>query len=249
MPIDLDQLVAHKGEGQSGVNYTDPDGSPRGTRWSTMPMMYDNCWGYGAYTIGSTARFDWAAGVTLGSPGAPVDGPDTNSGVALHGKLGFAPVAGLALHLSLARGAYLAEDVVPYLPPGARLEDYAQSLVGGSVEWGFRKLTLHSELFWNHCETPLRSSGLASTSAYLEAVYKFLPGWYAAGRFDTVRFEAVETSTGRETWDQNTDRIELGVGYHVSRELMVKAVGQLNDTGSGFDVDQMLPALQVSFKY
>jgi hypothetical protein len=33
VPLDLDQLLAQKGNGQSGVYYANPDGSSRGTPW------------------------------------------------------------------------------------------------------------------------------------------------------------------------------------------------------------------------
>ena len=102
---------------------------------------------------------------------------------------------------------------------------------------------------WNDYETPLYGSGLPSRSHYLEAVYTFRPGWYAAGRYDVLRFGDVETSAGKVTWDDNLERVELGVGYHPTRELLVKAVGQLTNDGDGYDIDSMLPALQISFKY
>lgn len=139
--------------------------------------------------------------------------------------------------------------VAPSLPAGGRIEDYAQTVWAGSVQWGWRHLNVNSELFLNHYETPLAASGLSSRSYDLEAVYTFLPGWYAAGRFDTMRYSEVTTSAGSTTWDENLTRFEMGVGYQVSRELRAKAVAQLTDSGSGWDVHRMLPAVQMSFRF
>jgi len=249
MPRDLDDLLSRRGTGQQGVFYTNLDGSPRGEKYASLPMMYDNCWDYGAFVLGSSHRFDYALGATLGAPGAPVNGPDTNSGVSVHAKVGMAPVTGLALHLSFAHGAYLSRDVEPYIPAGARIEDYAQTLWGASAAWGWRHLSLRGEAFANRFDTPLRADGLGHTSYYLEGSYVFLPGWYAAMRYDAMRFERVEGSSGPVTWDENLQRVEAGVGYHATRELLVKAVAQMNAFAAGWDIDRILPALQISFAF
>lgn len=249
MPRDLDHLLSKRGQGQYGIAYFDEYGSVRGTYWATSPLLYDNCWDYGVVLLGAGRSFDWSFGVTQGAPAQPVAGPDNNKNVGLHAKVGWAPVPSLKLHVSAAHGAYLSEDVAPYLAPGTAVEDYAQMLWVGSLEWGWRHLTVHSEVFDNRFETPLRDGGLGVRSAYLETVYKFLPGWYGALRWDTIRFEAVESSAGRQTWDQNVERFEFGVGYRPTRELVVKAVGQLTDIGQGFRHQDLYPAVQVSFAY
>ena len=249
MPLDLEDLLSRRGQGQIGVMYTETDGTLRGAPASSLPMLYDNCWDYGAFVLGAGHSFDYAFGATLGAPGAPVNGPDSNGSLTAIAKVGVAPIAGLALHLSFAHGAYLTRDVTPYIPAGSSLEDYAQTLLVGSAEWGWRKLTLNSEVFLNRFETPLVDDGLGSLSYYLEAAYRFLPGWYAAARYDLIHFEEVASASGPVTWDENIDRVEAGVGYHVSRELLVKAVAQCNALDAGWDADRILPAMQVSFAF
>ncbi len=249
VPRDLDQLVAQRGRGQSGVNYTNLDGTPRGTAWASLPILYDNCWDYGAFLLGAGARYDYAFGVSTGSTGAPVPGPDTNGSLGLHARLGFAPTAALKLHVSFARGAYLFDEVQAFLPVNARARDYAQTVVGGSVEWGWRHLTINSEVFHNQFETPVRSGGLGSVAGYFESVYTVSPGWYVAGRFDAMRFASVTTSSGTQTWDENVQRLEGGVGYHASRDLLLKAVGQVYERGNDWQWKGLLPALQMSFRY
>jgi hypothetical protein len=249
MPIDLEDLLAERGNGQRGVSYRNPDGSPRGAFYGVAPMMYDACWDYGAYVLGSTHRFDAALGATFGAPSNPAGGADTNSSLALNAKVGWAPLPGVALHVSFARGAYLSDDVADYVPAGTSVDDYAQTLWGGSVAWGFGHTDIIAEAFTSHFETPLRDDGLRTFSYYAEGRYRFSPGWYAALRWDEMRFEEVESAAGPVTWDQNIRRTEAGIGYHLSRELLVKAVAQVNDTGDGFDLDRMLPAVQTSFVF
>jgi hypothetical protein len=249
IPIDLKQLVSFRGQGQVGVNYTDPDGTPRGNPAPSLQILYDNCWDYGAFLLGASTRFDYAFGVTTGAPAAPVPGPDTNHEMGLHARFGFAPVPSLHLHVSAGHGAYLGDEVQAYLPAGAHARDYSQTVWGLSGEWGWRHLTVYSELFRNHFETPIHSPGLDNTAWYLESVYKFIPGWYVAGRYDVMRFDEVTVSSGPTTWDENVQRVESGVGHHLTRDLLVKVVAQVYKRSDGWELESMLPAAQLSFRY
>ncbi len=238
MPADLDDLLAQRGRGQRDV------GGPGGYE-PALPILYDNCWDYGAYVIGSGTRYDYAIGATVGAPSAPVTGADTNGRPSLHARFGFAPTTGLRLHGSVARGPYLDDVVAPLLPAGKRARDYAQQLWIASLQWDYAYLSVKAEGFWNHWETPLRADGLANTSYYAMATYKFYPGWYGAVRYDTLRFEEVDSVDGSVNWDDNIQRVEVGVGYRMTRELLVKAVGQVTDAGGGWD--HVLPAMQLAY--
>ena len=251
MPNSLDDLLAQKGQGQTGVYYVDPGtGDPRGRAWSSTPMLYDNCWNYGAYTLGTVSRFEYALGVTVGAPGAPVASSDSNEDLALHAKVGVAVTPALKLYLSAAQGAYLARDVAPFLPAGSSVNQYDQTLYIGSADWQWWRLHLMGEVFFNHYETPLRADGLHNTSAYGQVVFKFRPGWYFAARYDELRHEEVVGSNGFETWDENVYRSEIGVGYHVSRALLTKFVVQQTTVGdAAWRLNTVIPALQVNFTF
>ena len=212
-------------------------------------MLYDNCWNYGAYSYGTFGRIEYAAGATMGSASDPVSSTDTNNNIALHGKLGFAISPGLKIYGSVARGAYLSEDVAPYLPPGGDVEDYMQTVYIGSFEWQWRYFNMMGEVFFNHYDTPLRAEGLSNQSFYLQGVYKLFPGMYIAGRYDMLLHEKVDTNFGRMTWDNNIRRYEAGIGYHFSRELLGKVVVQQTDEGLGWTRDTLLPAVQLSFAF
>jgi hypothetical protein len=91
--------------------------------------------------------------------------------------------------------------------------------------------------------------GLDCWTWYLESIYKFLPGWYVAGRYDVMRYSDVQSSAGTVTWDQDTQRTEAGVGYHVTPALIVKGVAQVWERGDGWEWKSVLPGVQVSFRY
>ena len=249
MPVDLDQLLSQRGRGQFGPVYQDSTGI-RGRAYHSMPILYDNCWNYGAYSIGTFWRLEYALGLTVGSPGDPVASTDTNDDLAVHAKIGYAVTPGLRMYASWAQGAYLADAVTPYVPAGKTINDYNQTVWVGSAQYQWRHFFVLTEFFYNHYETPLRDEGLAQTSFYVQGVYTFRPGWYVAARYDELRHEKVQDSSGSTvTWDDNVHRIEAGLGYHVSRELLAKFVLQNTDTGNGWTSDTLLPAIQLSYSF
>lgn len=248
MPEDLDQMLEKRGKAQEyGITYTDSTGAVRGKKYAAMPILYDNCWNYGLYTLGTLGRVEFAAGVTLGSAGAAIQGSDSNENIAIHGKVGYAFTPGLTVWLSATRGAYLDRVVSPYLPAGKTVNDYFQDLAGVSVEWRWWQITAMGEYWWNHLDTPVRDDGLASESYWLQAVYTVYPGWDLALRYDAMRFEEVEDSQGNVmTWDQDAERWEAGIGYHVSRDLFLKGVTQFTRTDEEWE---LIPAVQASFSF
>jgi len=248
VPVDLDQLLSMRGQALYGVAYRDSTGAVRGKSYAGSPVLYDNCWNYGAYTLGTLGRVEFAAGVTLGTASASVQGSDTNENLAVHGKVGYAFTPGLRMWLSATRGAYFDRVVEPYLPAGKSANDYFQNLVGVSADWKVWQLWLMGEYWWNHWDTPVRANGLDNQAYYLQAVYAFLPGWDAAVRYDAMRFNKVANSAGVDvTWDAPVDRWEGGINYHVSRELVIKGVAQFTRID---DTDwELIPAVQASFAF
>jgi hypothetical protein len=249
VPTSLDHLLSMRGRGQNGgVAYTDSTGMVRGKRYSASPVLYDNCWNYGAYALGTLGRVEFAAGVTLGSASASVQGSDSNENLAVHGKIGYAFTPGLRVWLSAQRGAYFDRVVTPYLPAGTSANDYFQNLWGISADWKIWKLWFMGEFWGNHWDTPVRSNGLDNQSYYAQLVYSFLAGFDASVRYDAMRFNKVMNSAGVDvTWDAPVDRWETGVNYHISRELIVKGVAQFTRVdNTQWD---LIPAVQMSFSF
>lgn len=246
MPTDLDQLLSMRGQGQTGFVYADSNGV-RGQKYSSAPIVYDNCWNYGAFSLGTLGRFEYALGVTLGAPAASVQGSDSNENLAWHAKVGYAFMPGLKLWLTGARGAYMDRVVAPYLPAGKTVNDYYQNLliVSGDFQWW--RLAMIGEAYFNHFDTPVREAGLSNESYYLQAVYSIVAGWDLAVRYDRMMFEEVPAGSGELlSWDENVERWEGGVGYHVTRDLFVKGVVQGTRGDGDWDV---IPAVQASFSF
>lgn len=250
VPVDIDDLVSRKGQGTVVPPYADGGGAVRGRGGPQALLLYDNCWNDGVAILGTRSDFEYQVAVTTGTAGVPVNGVDTNDGVTVHARLGWSPLPEMIVRGSWSRGAYLHRATEPYLPAGDTANDYAQELWMLSVELSRGYFVFHGEFVAGHFDTPVRADGLGVDSGYAELQYKFAVGWTAAVRYDTIRFEEVETTAGTTAWDQDVDRVEAGVAYDVSRDLTVKAVVQVNTFAAegAFD-DETLTALQTVFRF
>jgi hypothetical protein len=191
-----------------------------------MRVVEDAWWDVGAGIAGSLRPFEFALGLTNGVPGAPNPSLDGNSTKGLQGRLGLAPLPGVRAGVSAAYGAYLPRSLDGQLPAGRNADDYHQRLLMADAELLAWHVELRSEAFHNVWETPTLGD-LEAHGGYAEAKLTLLPGLYAAGRYDVIRFSAAHLSTGEAfPWNDNADRIEAGLGFRPVRGAVIKAVWQ-----------------------
>jgi len=65
----------------------------------------------------------------------------------------------------------------------------------------------------------------------------------------TLHSVRAEPNEHRSPWDENVQRVETGLGHHLTRDLLVKAVAQVYERGDGWEWKSLLPAAQLSFRY
>jgi hypothetical protein len=91
-------------------------------------------------------------------------------------------------------------------------------------------------------DTPLRALG-----TYVEGRYKVRPGLYVAARADHLGFSEVTGTLGPQTWDAPVTRIEVGGGYSIQRNLLLKLSCQHNTRDGGRVTRSTLAAAQLQF--
>jgi hypothetical protein len=242
-----DALLAASGSGQYGVDYF---GYSEGRG---MTLVDDSYWDVGASLVGSARPFEYAFGVTAGTPGWGSTSQDENSGKSLLGRVGLAPIPALRFGVSGAYGPYLVEPLSPLLPPGRVAEDYHQKLVMADLEAVAGHLEARAEGAHNVWETPTVGD-LKVRSGYVELKYSLSSGAFLAGRYDAMRFGKIADSTGtRRPWDSNLSRLETGAGYRFSREVVGKVVFQRTHydvaPGPGEPRNRSLLAAQLSVAF
>jgi hypothetical protein len=81
----------------------------------------------------------------------------------------------------------------------------------------------------------------------VEGRYKIRPGVYAAARLDHLGFSSIAGSSGPETWEAPVTRVEIGGGFSVQRNLLLKLSFQHNSRDGGRVRQANLGAVQIVF--
>lgn len=230
-PPSADVLLAAAGTGQHGVDYF---GYAEGVG---MPVVDDSYWDFGVTVAGSERPLEYALGVVAGAPGWGSTMQDDNAGKCVLGRVGLVPLAGVRVGVSGSYGPYLGRALDPVMPAGTNVNDYAQKLVMADLELERGHVELRGEAARNVWESPAIGD-LAVNTGYAEMRWQLPQGFFAAGRWDVMRFGDICDSTGaRRAWDWNVTRVEAGVGYRITREAMAKLTWQRTsiDTGAATD--------------
>ena len=225
VPVRGDDIVANRGRGYftsylggglTGVGYS-------GGR--ALPVLYENCWDFGAVVLGTLAPLEFAAGVTNGTAGAPMMNDD-NDGKQVLGRLGFVPAPWIRAGVSASRGPYLDADLKEDLPAGHPVDEYMQKVAVADLELSYGHGVIYSEYVLNRFESPFVGN-LDSKAWYVEGKWTLLPGWYVAARFDRMIFGDVALASGGVAgWDADLWKREIGIGFKPSARLIAKLVHQ-----------------------
>jgi hypothetical protein len=93
---------------------------------------------------------------------------------------------------------------------------------------------------------PFDAGPLAATAVLGEARYRLFPGIHAAARVEHLGFSRI-TGTMRAPWDAPVKRFEVGAGWSVLRNVMVKASWQRNLRDAGRIRRESLSAAQIVY--
>jgi hypothetical protein len=245
LPGSLDELLGQRGRG-------------RDTRYrltsaklnNALTLAYEHCWDTGLEVFGKAGRLRYRAALAEGTPGAPaakVRG--RKSGLSTQGRLTFQATEALRLGGSYARGPYLLDDVEGFLPPGRRLGDSRQELVGLDLRVQHGAFEAHGEWFWNRYDSPFVTPTLRTRGYTGELSWGLAPGLRAAARLSGLMHGEVRDARGTAlTWDADAHRLEAGLAYRFAGDrLALKGAFQRTRVFVTPRRDEDVFALQLSF--
>ena len=246
LPANADELLRMRGRGwlsNFSIGNTAPD---RG-----VPLVNAFRWDTGVQVHAATELMDATASVTTGTLSNPRFSDD-NSGRDLAGRLVLRPVPGLVVAGSAARGPFLARSAPRAVNSDEETNAFTQTAWGGDIEYSrgyylVRVETVSSTWTLPSFGDPQGSLPLGATATSVEGRVKIRPGLYAAARLDHLGFSEIAGSAARATWDAPVTRLEIGGGYSIQRNLIVKLAYQHNSREGGRVQDLSLTALQVVF--
>jgi hypothetical protein len=93
---------------------------------------------------------------------------------------------------------------------------------------------------------PFWGGPLKATSVMGEARYRLFPGIHVAARAEHLGFSQI-TGSARMSWDAPVKRFEVGTGWSVLRNVMLKASWQRNIRDAGRITRESLGAAQIVY--
>jgi hypothetical protein len=250
LPANADELLQKRSLGWL-VKYS--IGSPAADRG--VPLVSAFRWDTGVQVHGTAGILSATAAITAGTVSNPLFSDD-NGGRQFAGRLEVRPVAGLIAGTSFARGRFVsdaaARSALGDAASGAE-ESFAQTAWGGDLEYSHAYYLVRFETIvsaWRLpvVRAPALSEPLRAVSTSIEGRYKIMPGLYAAARVDHLGFSDVTGSTTTAPWDAPVTRVEIGTGYSIQRNLLLKVSYQHNTRDGGvLRRDEHLGAGQLVF--
>lgn len=256
VPANADQLLGARSAGWRPWYSVGAQGYARGVPLTTA-FRYDT--GVEARLGEDHQRVSVAAALTAGtlsSPGAR----DGNGGPQLSARLALRPVMGLVLGASIAEGRFFSSrlQAAPAMGAGGYAGDaseemsrFRQLTLGADAEYSIGHWLARAELVrarWRvpALGTPPIADPLTATGLSVETRYRVLPGLTAAARVDHLAFSDLAGTYGSRPWDAPVTRVETGVSWSATRNLVLRASVQRNTRTRGAVRASTQPALQVT---
>jgi hypothetical protein len=235
LPASADELLRKRSLGWQ-VGYSIGDA----TRQAGVPLVSAFKFDTGVQAHATAGIVSVTASVTAGTLSNPLF-TDDNDGRQIAGRVELRPVAGLIVATSAARGPFVAQSAARAIGE-SRTDDLTQTAWGADVEYSRGYYLLRWETIVSAWRLPAAmplppqlpiDGPLSAASTSIEGRYKLRPGVYVAARFDHLGFSEITGGTaGTLPWDAPVSRLEVGGGYSIQRNLLLKLSYQ-RDTRDG----------------
>lgn len=226
--------------------------------WKNIPHLFrptgaPAIWGVpyqaGAMVSGDFGKWSFRAAAMNSAPSSdPVQWkPDFKQtwNYSFVSHLGYRFSPELTVGVSFNYGPYSLGEIKETLPDGYDINDYNQILWGINAVYTRGRLAVRAEWFHDTWEVPNVIDPPVDISYYLEISYKFLPGFYAALRYNGMHFNKIAYTNGETSkWDYDVQRLQAAVGYRFSPRLEVRAEYMWNRSTGPEDPKDNLLALQ-----
>jgi hypothetical protein len=248
LPANADDLLRMRGRGWLS-NYSIGNLTPeRG-----VPLVSAFAWDTGVQVHVGTELFDATGAVTAGTLAHPLFNDD-NDGKQIAGRVAFHPVAvaGLIVGASAARGPFVSRTAARGAVGDGSTSQFTQQAFGADAEYSRDYYIVRFETIVNDWRLPIVRAPfldlpLRARSTMVEGRYRILPGLYAAARYDHLGFSEVTGTSRTDTWDAPVTRVEIGGGFSLQRNLLLKLSFQQNRRDGGRVRLLNLPAVQLLF--
>jgi hypothetical protein len=241
VPASADELLGKRGSGWL-VRYSIGDPSFQ----QGVPLVSAFRWDTGIQAHAKAGIVTATAAVTAGTLSNPLF-VDDNGGRQLAGRVELRPVVGLILGTSYARGPFVGDTAARAAVGDGRASEFTQTAWGADAEYSrdhylLRFEEIVSEWRMPDVTPPTGQTALrvpaSAVSMSVEGRYKLRADWYVAARFDHLAFSDLTASGATLPWDAPVTRFEVGAGYSIQRNVLLKGSVQRNRRDGGFLLPQ-----------
>ena len=197
-----------------------------------VPLVSAFAWDTGVQLHAATDVIDLAVAVTTGTLSHPLV-EDDNDGKQVAGRFTVRPLPGLLVGASGARGPFVARSAAVAAGLDAGRHALTQIAWGADAEYSRDHYLVRAEAIVSDWRLPIVAAPVIdgpvrAVSTSVEGRYRIRPGLYAAARLDHLAFSEVVGTTRRDEWDAPVTRLEIGGGYSLMRNLVLKLAWQRN---------------------
>jgi len=246
LPANADELIRMRGRGwlsNFSVGNTSPD---RG-----LPLANAFRWDTGVQVHATSRTVEATLAVTTGSLGNPLV-HDDNPGKQIATRVVVRPLPGLVVGASGAIAPFVTRGAADSAGASDSISSLTQAALGIDAEYSrdyylVRMETIVSDWRVPLVRTPAIDLPLRASTFLIEGRYKIRPGLYAAARFDHIGFSNIAGTARTTSWEAPVDRVEVGGGYSLLRNLMFKGSYQRDTRPAGRTQKLNAVATQVVF--
>ena len=216
-----------------------------------VPLVTAFRWDTGVQAHAANDFVDLTGAITAGTLSNPLF-RDDNGGRQVAGRVALHPIFGLIVGASAAHGRFVSRQAARAAVGSEQDGAFAQTAWGGDVEYSRAYYVLRAETVLSQWTlpaigSPAISGPLRAGATSVEARYKIRPGFYVAARGDRLGFNDITGSKGPATWDAPMRRLEIGGGYSIERNLLLKISAQFDTRDGGRTRTSRLVAGQLAF--
>jgi hypothetical protein len=202
-----------------------------------VPVVSAFRWDTGVQVHAASRVLSGTIAVTTGTISNPRL-KDDNDGLQVAARGEARPIVGLVLGTSVARGAFVADSALSSAGFGMTDEKFEQTAWGADAEYSRDHYLVRAETIVSAWRIPfvgqlVAPDALRAFSLSVEGRYKITPGVYAAARVDRLGFSTVTGTLTSEPWDAPVQRVEVGSGFSIQRNLLLKLSFQHNTRDGG----------------
>jgi hypothetical protein len=217
------------------------------------PMIWGNPYQMGVMIFGGRRKLDFRlaamGSATSSEPGMWNYQIGQKNHPSFVAHVGYRMLTEFYLGVAYSTGPYLGDR--PRASMGREgVNEYRQKTWEVEFLYERGKTQVRGEAFHDYWEVPKVLDDPVDVSGYVEIKQKFLPGFYGALRYGTMRFNEIHLSNGAtQAWDFDIWRVQAALGYRILRNLDVRAEYMFNRTAGHGDPRDNLFSLQYRIEF